>query len=164
MKLLLIVILTFLCFSCIAQTQSGADPQSDDGEFLLFLMMIAVGFACIAVGSVLAGTAAMTLVLLALFALISAGIVSAGVLVGLYRRSLAAGFKTVVILVCSCVTTIAGAIGFWLINHIFHLYLTNPTSLLIGSLSGLVGGVTLGFILTSIIRLFLDFCRRKLSL
>ncbi|MBS1603757.1 MAG: hypothetical protein JST42_13895, partial [Bacteroidetes bacterium] len=124
---------------------------------------IGLAAACIIIGATIVGSAAATLVLLLLFALVSAGILSAGILVGLYRRSLSAAFTTILSLICCGTIMIAGAISFSLINRIFHIDLTTSTALLIGAFSGLLGGLLLSFTLSGIIRTFLNYCRQKLS-
>jgi len=148
-----------------SSTNALTDPSSQpDDEFNLFLLTIGLVVACIIIGATIVGAAAATLFLLSLFALVSAGVLSAGILVGLYRRSLSAAFTTILSLVCSGAIMIAGAISFWLINRAFHIELTTSTALLIGAFSGLLGGLLLSFILTGIIRIFLNYCRQKLSL
>jgi hypothetical protein len=137
-------------------------PKPDD-EFNAVLLVVGIAFVCIVIGATLAGAAAATLLLLLLFALVSAGIISAGVLTGLYRKSLAAGFTTVLVLISSFTTMVGGAICFWLINRIFHIDLTSSTALLLGAFSGLIGGLLLGYVLAGIIRLFINYCRQKLS-
>lgn len=147
-----------------SSTNALADPSSQpDDEFNLFLLTIGLAVICIIIGATIVGSAAATLFLLLLFILVSAGILSAGILVGLYRRSVAAAFKTILSVVCSITITIGGAISFWIINRHFHIELTTSTSLIIGAFSGLLGGLLLSFALTRIIRIFLNYCRRRLS-
>jgi hypothetical protein len=146
-----------------ARITNPRQVPTPDEDFNLFLMAFGIAFVCVMVGAVLAGSIAVMGLLLALFALISAGIASTGVLVGLYRRSLAAGFRTILYIGCSLAGMLAGAPVFWLINRLFHMHLNPRTAALTGACSGLLGGLLLGVVLFSLIRLFLDYCRQKLS-
>jgi hypothetical protein len=143
-------------------TNPGQVPTPDDG-FNVFLLVFGTAFICVMIGSVLTGVIAVMGFLLVLFALIPVGIVSVGILAGLYRRSLSAGFKTILYMGCSGAGMLAGAPVFWLINRVFHMHLTPRTAALTGACSGLLGGLLLGIVLFSLIRLFLDYCRQKLS-
>lgn len=154
-----------LLLPIIGFTQGATSPppstEDDFTPFMLVLVLVAVG---VLIGSILIGSVAALLILTFLFVLISAGIVSTSIVVGLYRRSLAAGFKTLLGLVCGAGGVIIGAIAFWLINHFFHIHLKDATAVLAGAASGLLGGLLLGMVIFWLIRMFLEFCRQKLSL
>jgi hypothetical protein len=137
-------------------------PQPDD-EFNIFLLAITIAFFSMVIGGALIGAFAATLLLLSLFALVSAGILSAGLLAALYRRSIAAGFRTMVLIICSLGGILGGTICFWLINRIFNIHLTSPTAALVGAFGGLLCGLLLGFLLAGILRIFINYCRQKLS-
>jgi hypothetical protein len=137
-------------------------PQPDD-EFNIFLLAKTIAFFSMVIGGALIGAFAATLLLLSLFALVSAGILSAGLLAALYRRSIAAGFRTMVLIICSLGGILGGTICFWLINRIFNIHLTSPTAALVGAFGGLLCGLLLGFLLAGILRIFINYCRQKLS-
>ena len=137
-------------------------PQSDD-EFNIFLISITIAFFGMVIGGALIGAFVATLLLLSLLALVSAGILSAGILTGLYRRSIAAGFKTILVIVCSLGGIIGGTICFWLINRIYDIHLISSTAALVGAFGGLLCGLLLGFLLAGILRIFMNYCRQKLS-
>ena len=137
-------------------------PQPDD-EFNVFLLAITIAFFSMVIGGALIGAFAATLLLLSLLALVSTGILSAGILAALYRRSIAAGFKTILVIICSLGGIIGGTICFWLINRIFNIHLTSPTAALVGAFGGLLCGLLLGFLLAGILRIFMNYCRQKLS-
>lgn len=153
----IVLFLTLLAYSSWAQT-----GQPDDG-FNLFLLTLAIAFFSVVIGAILFGSLIVLLLLLAVFSLVSMGILSAGILVGWYRRSVAAGFKTVLMIVAIGGGTLCGAGAFWLINRNFDIHLRPLTAALTGAFSGLVGGLLLGLILFNIIRLFLNYCRKKLA-
>jgi len=146
-------------------TQDAISPspstEDDFTPFMLTLVLVAVG---VLIGSILVGAVAALLVLTFLFVLLSAGVLSTSIVVGLYKRSIAAGFKTLLGLVCGAGGIIIGAIAFWLLNHFFHIHLKDATAVLAGAASGLLGGLLLGMVIFWLIRMFLEFCRQKLSL
>jgi hypothetical protein len=146
----------------VRPTNPGQVPTPDE-DFNLFLLVFGITFVCVMIGAVLAGSIAVMGFLLILFALISAGVASTGILVGLYRRSLSAGFGTILYIGCGGAGMLAGAPTFWLINRLFQMHLAPRTAALTGACSGLLGGLLLGIVLFSLIRLFLDYCRQKLS-
>jgi len=137
-------------------------PQPDD-EFNIFLLAITIAFFSMVIGGALIGVFAAILLLLALLALVSTGILSAGILSALYRRSIAAGFRTILLIICSLGGILGGMICFWLINRIFNIHLTSPTAALVGAFGGLLCGLLLGFLLAGILRIFMNYCRQKLS-
>ena len=137
-------------------------PQPDD-EFNIFLLAITIAFFSMVIGGALIGAFAAILLLLALLALVSTGILSAGILSALYRRSIAAGFRTMLVIICSLGGILGGMICFWLINRIFNIHLTSPTAALVGAFGGLLCGLLLGFLLAGILRIFMNYCRQKLS-
>jgi hypothetical protein len=144
-----------------ASTTDLSVPQPDD-EFNIFLMAISIAFFSMILGGALIGVFAVTILLLALLALVLTGILSAGILAGLYRRSIAAGFRTILVITCSLGGIMGGTICFWLINRIFTIHLTSSTAALIGAFGGLLCGLLLSFILAGILRIFLNYCRQKL--
>ncbi|GGB21639.1 hypothetical protein [Puia dinghuensis] len=164
MKRLLILILVVLLLAVSGYAQDPSVPHlNDDDEFNLFLLALGIAFVSIIIGATLAGSMIATLAMLVLFGLVVAGVLSAGVLVGLYRKSIGAGFKTVVA-VTGCLSGILiGEIGFYFINRLFHLHLSGIAVLLIGGFSGLIGGLLLGLVLFLLIRVFLNYCRARLS-
>jgi hypothetical protein len=137
-------------------------PQPDD-EFNIFLLAITIAFFSMVIGGALIGAFAAIILLLALLALVSTGILSAGILSALYRRSIAAGFRTILLIICSLGGILGGMICFWLINRIFNIHLTSPTAALVGAFGGLLCGLLLGFLLAGILRIFMNYCRQKLS-
>jgi len=143
-----------------AQTDAGLRP---DDEFNLLVFSVVIALLCIVVGATLIGSMVATLAMLVLFGLVTAGVLSAGVLVGLYRKSVSSGFKAVVALAGCLSGIVIGEIAFYLINRVYHLHLSGVATLLIGGFGGLIGGLLLGLVLYLLIRMFLNYCRAKLS-
>jgi len=154
--------LSFLWMGGFAQSDPSI-PQPDDSEFNLFLLALAIAFFSVVIGAIITGSILVTLFLLLVLALVSAGILSAGILVGFYRKSLGAGFRTALLIICSLTGILLGSVCFMLINNIFKIHLTPSTAALAGACSGLLGGFLLGIVLAGIIRIFMNYCRQKLS-
>lgn len=150
--------------TAITLRSDKTSAQQPDDEFNLFLFAYLIAFCCVVVGAVLVGSIAVILLLLALFVLVSGGILSAGILVGLYKRSIAAGFKALLMIMGGLGGLVAGAAGFWLCNRLFHFHIARLTGILLGAAGGLLGGLLCGIIVFRVIRTFLEYCRQKLSL
>jgi len=142
---------------------AGAAFKDDDGfdPGIFFFLLI---FAGIMVGAAIVGSMAAALLLVALFVMASAGILSMGVLVGLYRRSVTAGFRAVLYITCALGGTIVGVGLFYVINHFFHLHFSYKTIGLAGAGGGLLGGLLLGLIVFALIRVLLKVLKQKLAI
>jgi len=132
-------------------TQSGAE----DDDFNAGLLVFAVIALSVMFGSMIMGFIATSLVGAFLFILISSGILSAAILVGAYKRSVAAGFKTLVMITCSIGGILLGIGGLYLVNTLFDLHLHHTVIVWSGLIGGLIGGVLLALIIISIIRVIL---------
>jgi hypothetical protein len=96
----------------LAQAGASTTGTGEEG-FHSFLIIYAIVFFGIAFAAVLVGAAIMVGFLVVLFALVSAGVLSTGILVGMYRRSVAAGFRTLLVIVCGLAGLFTGAVGLW---------------------------------------------------
>ena len=132
------------------QTDSSAfDPTTagtqDDGAFLAFLLFFAMGACAIIIVGIGLGILLTIGALLIISALVTAGIFSASVIVGIYTRSLTKGFK-VFFMSCSIIAGgIFGAAGLWLLNLNTHWHDTG-NAILLGAGCGLVSGLAGGMI------------------
>jgi len=140
-------------------TQSSAG----DDDFNAGLLVFAVIALSVMFGAMVAGFIAASLAGTFLFILISTGILSAAILVGAYKRSVAAGFKTLVMIICTIGGILLGIGGLYLVNIVFDLHLHQTLIIWAGLIGGLIGGIVLGLCLFMITRLFLAFAKRKLS-
>ena len=146
-----------------AKTAVVAAGTTQDDGMDMFLLFYAIAFIGIAFAAVFVGGAIMVGFLVVLFALVSAGVLSTGVLVGMRRRSAAAGFRTLLVIVCSLAGLFTGAVGLWLVGRIFTLHWKAQTALLTGALGGLAGGIVLGLVLFFIFNSFFRYCKRRLA-
>jgi hypothetical protein len=94
----------------------------------------------------------------------SAGIISTAIVVGLYKRSVTAGFKTLLIVISSIGGVVVGLTGLYFVNRVFTLHLAQPTVVWSGIAGGLVGGILLALVIISIIRVLIGLFKEKLSL
>jgi hypothetical protein len=145
-----------------AAAAQAPDASADDG-MNVFLLFFGIAFFGIAIAAIFVGAAIMVGFLVILFALVSAGVLSTGILVGMYRRSVAAGFRTLLVIACGVAGLFTGAVGLWLVGSIFDLKWKAQTALLTGTLGGLAGGMALGLILFFIFNSFFRYCRQRLT-
>lgn len=145
-------------------TQASVAPVSDPGyaadDDMPFMIIVAAMLLGVAAAG--ACVALVTAVLAAI--LITTGIISASLLVGIYTKSIKAGFKTLVIISSAIGGAMIGGIGLFLIVKFFHLHITSQTAVVTGSLSGLGGGILTGFIIYRVIVYTLEYARKKLKL
>jgi len=139
--------------------ENPADDTSE-GIFMAYLIIAGAIFVMVCVG---AGAVLATAVLLLLFALVSAGVLSTAVVSGLYHRSWSKGFRTLVVMCSAIASMIAGAIVFFFITQLFQ-WCTPATSIITGGLAGLAGGLVLGKMICLILRRLLAYFRQKLNL
>lgn len=138
--------------------------KEPDDEFNIFLMVFAIGFMCAALGAVMAGAFAVCLFLGVTLLLTTIGIVSASLLIGLYKRSLQAGFKSLLLITGSLLGIAFGLFILWLINLFLHLHMEGYQVLLVGAGGGLLGGLVLGFITYRMIKAVLRIAMQKLKI
>ena len=144
-----------------AAANGVSEPPDDYGSpFALAFLLV---FCAIVGGAAVAGACIVTVILLAIFGMVSAGVMSASILAGLYKRSIASGFTTLLLLVGGLGGIVAGAGGFWLINRMFHLKAAPLNAVLLGAASGLLGGLLCGFVISRLIKFFVEYFRRKLA-
>jgi hypothetical protein len=118
------------------------NSYEDDSPFLLLLLIIAavVMLFCFGVGVVVA-----VCIILIFSGLLAVGILSTSVAVGLYKKSLASGFKTLIV---SSSTTVGAILGF-IVTYIIYVLIHQgniAALLIIGASSGAIGGLGFGYL------------------
>ncbi len=136
-----------------------ADKNKVDESFNLMLLVIIAVVMCIIIS---VGISFSLTILAVLFGLISLGIVSLSVLVGLYKKSFERAFETLIITSSSMFGTFAGATICGVGNAIFHWFSTNR-AIGFGALIGLVSGFLLGLLLVVLIQRITAFLKEKLE-
>lgn len=153
--------LTFLVFSIILFAQTGSTKNSSDDEMNIFLFVFALVVISIILGAAVIGAFAATMFLLLAALFISIGILSVSTMVGFYKRSIQAAFKTFLFIACSLTGMAIGGLGFFLVARLFKLEVSGNTSLVAGIISGLVGGLLMAWIVAQVIKLIAGYFSRK---
>ena len=146
----------------VTSSMATTDPYEGTDDFspgMAFIVVIAAVFVLACVG---AGIALTVIGLLLLFALISFGILSASVLVGLNKKSFALGFKTFLISSSTVGGFILFALAFWGLNEVMHWW-TDGAALTLGASLGLVVGLSFGFIAFYVLRRLTTFLSKRLN-
>lgn len=130
--------------------------RNDDDFLAVMLVMGALVFFILGVIGIVLG---LLFILIVIF-LISAGIISTSVLVGLQQKSLSKGFKTFFISVSILGSTIASVILFLFINTIKNWWQTD-TAIIAGLISGIASGWILGLIMFITCKKLILFLKNK---
>lgn len=130
--------------------QTNPEAVTDEGMDM-FLLLFALGVIAIMIGSAVAGSVFVTILMLLLFLFISIGIISVSILAGLQRKSIRAGLKAF-IYITSCLIGISfGSIGVWLVFKLLNLDVHNSVGIIVGVVAGLAGGILISY---SVIKIF----------
>lgn len=134
----------------------------DDDEFNLFLFAILILGLIVIIICVVIGLLLALLALLVVFVFITAGALSASVLVGLHKKSLTAGFRIFVIVFTTLASTVIGSIFTAAFNE-FLLLWTTFEALLYGAIFGFAGGLASGSLIALAIRKTSAYFKDKLE-
>ncbi|WP_234733732.1 hypothetical protein [Tellurirhabdus bombi] len=139
-------------------TPSYTEPAQDDlfmpGAFAL-LFIAGFFFVFAGIGAMLT-----LLFVLGIAGLVSVGMLSASILVGIHQKSFERGFRTLVILFSGSGGLVLGAVSLFIANEFFHWW-TTKSALLIGSGSGVFAGLGLGFLALLILKRLTDFLKQR---
>lgn len=147
--------------SLVAKNSQANSP--DDEEFNLFLFSLIAVAVCGMIGAAIIGAFAATLVVLISAALISFGILSISVLAGLYKRSVAAGFKTLLYILCPIGGAVIGMSGYLIADKLFEISIPVNKGLLAGAVGGIAGGIIMAFAISKIVIVLAKFLWNKLN-
>lgn len=149
--------------SHLPTTNTSGDNYAEDdfspGMLFFALAGISMVFICIGFGIAIAAVG-----FLLVFGLISIGILSTSVIVGLNKRSFTKGFKTLLMLSASIGGLGVGIGALYLINRLFDLHLSLNSAVLIGAVSGIIGGVIVGQLFYVILRRLSNYFKQRLNL
>ena len=125
------------------------NAYEDDSPFLIFLLIIAavVMLFCFGVGVVVA-----ICIILIILGLLALGVISTSLAVGLHKRSIASGFKTMVITSCTFVGGIVGLIMSYLVYVMISGAGHTAMISLAGGFGGALAGLGFGFLAVFAIR------------
>jgi len=178
LRWLLFSLFVIMCYGVHAQVDSakrgndtaaltitaGNAADSPDDDFDIFLIVLAIGFCGAALGAVMVGAFASFMVLSTVVLLTIAGIISASLLIGVYKRSVEAGFKSLLVIGASVSGSVFGVVVLWVVNDFFRLSLTGCELFLTGAGGGLIGGLLLALIIYKMVKFTLDVTFNKLKL
>ncbi len=134
--------------------------ETDDLSLMqLFFVLVFIGVILLGIG---VGIVVAVLALLILFGLVSFGIVSTSVIVGLNKKSFEKGFKTFIVLGSTIGGLLVGGTSFWLFNKVVHWW-SIQTAILTGSIAGLLGGLGFGFIAFYVLQKLTTYLKLKLN-
>jgi hypothetical protein len=152
----------FLIFSIILFAQVDTAKTGADDDMNIFLLVFAVVVIATIFGAAIVGAFAAILFFLFAALFISAGVLSVSTMVGFYKRSLQAAFKTFLFIACSLIGMVIGGVGFFMVARLFKLEVSDSTSLIASVLSGLIGGLLMAWIVARVIKLIAGYFARKL--
>lgn len=159
-KYLLSFFLLLVYFVPAAQPDNAS--QRDD-DFTAFLLLFATFFACMAIGAAVIGAMAAALFCLLLFALIGFGLLSTSVAVGLYKRSVPAGFKTLLCIVFGSGCAVCGTGLALFVHHFLPLRFSLQSALITGFVAGALGGSIMGLSAFTVVQSLLRSVYRRLG-
>jgi hypothetical protein len=160
--------LLFICSVTFAQTDSthlirlDADSYYDD-EFNIFLFSLLMLFMCGLFGAAFICALATGLIVLLLLFITAFGFVSTATAIGIYKRSFTAGFASFLMLIFCVGCSIIGCIGLTLADYFFHLPTSRGTALVVGLVSGALGGIVLGKVSAKTIQLLFSNILKKIK-
>jgi hypothetical protein len=141
---------------------TGAQEYDESNDFSPGLLFFAIAGLALMLISATTCILLFLLSLLLVIFLASTGIISVSLLAGLYRKSLAAGIKTFIVLTSSITGMIFCAATCWLVGKI--QYCDSDAVILASAVCGLVGGLVAGLLIYNILRRFADYLKQKLNL
>lgn len=145
MQLLVLAGFFFAC--CISY------GQDSDNISIIGFMLVCIGI----------GVALTLLGVLIIVGLISFGVISTSVLVGLQQKSFLKGFKTFLMLAATIGGVFIGGAGFWLLNKFAHWW-SEKFALLSGSVLGFLSGLILGFLVLYVFQKLTAYFRKQFEI
>ena len=138
----------------------GNEEIDNSASGLVYFLAFGFMFILIFIG---VGIALTSVLLFIIFKFISAGIISAAMVIGLNRKAFAKRFKKILFLTTTISGIVIGTIGFVIVNLITRWW-TVQIALLTGSISGLFAGFIFGLIVYKIIVKFKKYIKAKFNI
>jgi hypothetical protein len=136
------------------------DVENDFNPGLLMFALIAGG---IIMAGVVIGTVLTLIILLGIFAMVSLGILSSSIIVGIYTRSITKAFKTLFTLCSIAAGGILGCTILYTLNIFTHWYKA-ADAILMGGMFGLVAGLAGGMISFYFLQRLVAWLRSKITI
>jgi hypothetical protein len=143
--------------------QDSQPPVPDDG-FNIFLLALLSIFFCAMIGAAIIGALAASLIVFATFSLVAFGLLSASVAIGIYNKSITAGFKTLLALVFGSICGTLGLVCSYALNRLMNLELASSIVVITGATAGVTGGIVMAFATFKIIQSLIGILLKRLKL
>lgn len=140
--------------------EPDGDVENDFNPGLLMFVLVAVG---IILAGVVIGTIVTLTTLLGIFAMVSFGILSSSIIVGIYTRSITKAFKTLFTLCSIAAGGVFGCIILYALNAFTHWYKA-ADAILMGGMFGLVAGLAGGMISFYFLQRLIAWLRSKITI
>lgn len=139
--LLLFITIAFAQDSTAYQGKAGITDVADEDPGLFIVMMIIL---IALITSVILGLVAISILFVSLTALVTGGIVSFSVIMGLYHKSLRTGIRTLIYTVAILLGGGAGLVGYFLFILLRHVHFQINYPLILSIVCGMAGGFIVG--------------------
>ena len=142
--ILLILIIHSPLFAQVDSLQAldpNINAEETDEEFNVFLSVFGLMAIAIMGAMSILTVLLIGLILLFVFFLIAAGVLSISTGVGLYKKSVSAALKTGLYLVSALICAIGGSALAWIIIELFDISVSLNAALITGGIAGALGGV-----------------------
>lgn len=144
---------------------NGNTPPNIQGEVKNFPLtwVIMIFYPIVSVVIIAIALACMLIGLFILLGLVTAGVVSASVFTGLYKKSFATGFKVFLLLSCSVGGAITFAVLFALTTTVLNWH-DLSTAALFGAAFGFISGMFFGFLAFYVLQRIVIYFKARLNL
>ena len=160
---ILLLVVLFWPVWCGAQDTLNAPSPAQDEEMDTFLLMIALCAIFLMAIIFVVTVALIFITLLILLGMTAAGILSSAVFVGMYKKSWTAGFKTAWYSMVILLASFSGVAGFGILSYLFDLHASKPTILILGLVTGLLGGAFIAWVSIKFLRFLIQYFQRKMT-
>jgi hypothetical protein len=158
LKFIFFFLILLISFTAFAQ------ESANDEEFNIFLMLLLTIFVCGMFGAAVVGAMIASLLAVTVFCLTVFGIVSTSIVVGVYKKSLSAGFRTFLLIFFGISCGVCGAAIAVLAQYFFRIASSFSIALGGGLIGGLLGGILLTFVSVKAIRYMIGYAATRLKL
>lgn len=141
--------------------QVTAESAAEDESFKAFLLLFALFVISIMLGIAAAGFFIGILLFGSLLLLTSLSIMSISLWAAYYKRSLSAGYRTFLYLVCPIVGVTIGVAVAFIVAKLFAINISSPAVLIGGGVAGLLGGLMLAFVIGKLSIIAGQYVNRK---
>lgn len=148
----------------LGASAQDSTPQAQDDKFNVFLLAIGTVFMCAMLGAAIVGAMLAALVTLLLLGLVALGVLSVSFTVGLYNRSIGAGFKTFLIIVFGAAGSILGIAIALLARAVFSLHSSTTVLTTVAGIGGLAGGIIIASSTYKLVQAALLFLHKRARL